>query len=344
MNLISVCIVAARPQQLSDCLIALSRQADAPPFEVVLGVPSASRTWQELASIVPSTTMMVVRGRPGAARNEIVSRAAGDVLLFVDDDVILQPSMLRRLRDLADRLPAVEVFGGPNATPPGSPFFQVVQGAVLASLVGSGPVRRRYGKHPPGPADERFFILCNLAVRRDAMLSFPSDLICAEENAVLLAMRESGFAMHYDPELVVFHSRRPDLGSFARQMYKYGFGRGQLIGGQPRTARVAFLLPVVLLVYLATLPAGMFVTSLWAFPAVAYLAALSANAVKIAITMRRTRAWPLAMVLTASVHLFYGAGVIRGAVSPMGRTRHQRVEPRGGAGDRGETRLADPAG
>ena len=60
------------------------------------------------------------------------------------------------------------INASPNDTPPGSSRFQAVQGAVLASLVGSGPVRRRYGAHPPRHADERFFILCNLAVRRSA--------------------------------------------------------------------------------------------------------------------------------------------------------------------------------
>src|ERR1019366_807555 len=128
-----------------------------------------------------------------------------------------------------------------NSTPPGSSRFQLVQGAVLSSLVGSGPVSRRYGARQSGFADERWFTLCNLAVRRRVMLPFVDQLVCAEENELLAKLRSQGEPMRYEPSLRVFHARRAAPRSFARQMFKYGRGRGQLVARRPSTLRAAYL-------------------------------------------------------------------------------------------------------
>ncbi|CAN5720883.1 hypothetical protein BH24ACT3_BH24ACT3_09100 [soil metagenome] len=104
-------------------------------------------------------------------------------------------------------------------------------------------MRRRYCAHPAGPADERFFTLCNLAVRRAAMRSFSTDLVCAEENAVLSEMSSTGVRMHYDPARVAYHERRATWGGFARQMHKYGRGRGQLTRLAPTSLRPFHLAP-----------------------------------------------------------------------------------------------------
>jgi cellulose synthase/poly-beta-1,6-N-acetylglucosamine synthase-like glycosyltransferase len=197
----------------------------------------------------------VAKALPGAGRNLLVDVAAGDLLLFLDDDVTVERDLLARLDRLARQHPEAGVFGGPNDSALDSSRFQFVQGAVLASIVGSGPVRRRYGAHPAGYADERFFVLCNLAVRRDVMVPFSHELVCAEENALLAEMSRRGVRMFYDPALVAYHERRPTVGSFARQMHKYGYGRGQLTARDPRTLRPAHLVPSALLAYLVAVGA-----------------------------------------------------------------------------------------
>jgi GT2 family glycosyltransferase len=184
---ISVCIVTSRRvEALSDCLASLAEQTAAPPTEVLVcanGDPAVEpvvRRWFPDAKVA-----LVPHTRLGAARNTLIRQASGDLLLFLDDDVTAHPRLLQRLAEAAADHPEAAVFGGPNLNPPGSPLFEVVQGGVLASMVASGPVRRRYGTHPAGPADERFFTLCNLAVRRDLMVDFPADVTGGEENAVL---------------------------------------------------------------------------------------------------------------------------------------------------------------
>ncbi len=276
-----------------------------------------------------ATVGLVEKAYPGGARNFLIERARGELLVFLDDDVTFSPDLLARVAQAAADYPGTGVFGGPNLTPPGSSLFQIIQGAILGSALATGPVRRRYGRHAPGAADERFFTLCNLSIRRDIMRSFPPSFSGGEENAVLheLAVRE--VAMRYDPQLVVYHERRATYGGFAKQMEKYGRGRGQVIARHPASTRLPYLLPVALVVWLVSLPVVAVMWSPWyLITAGVYAMGLLAAGTAVALGMadrrliRGMKVTILGAALTLTVHACYGVGVVRGAVRGMVR-RHQ---------------------
>lgn len=317
---ISVCILAGHGlARLSACLHSLESQSSAPPFELLVGGNPSPEVVAAVHERFPSAQVCDTGQRlPGAARNPLVERARGELLLFLDDDVTAPPDLLSCLAQLAERHPEATVFGGPNETPPDSSRFQVVQGAILSSIMGAGPVSRRYGARHPGPADERWFTLCNLAIRRRAMSPFLSELVCAEENALLAELRGRGEKMHYDPSLRVFHARRSGWRPFARQMFKYGRGRGELIRRQPSTARLAYLAPALLVGYvLIGLPLALLTAWQVLFiPAAMYGALMLATAGWVGWTLKRLRSAPLAAVLIPTIHLCYGAGIVRGLLRP----------------------------
>ena len=326
---------------LDTCLASLQRQQGAPPFELlVCADDDAAVASVVLARFPDADVSLVPKTLPGAARNLLVERSRSPLLLFLDDDVTVEPDLLARLHDLAARHPEAGVFGGPNDTPAGSSRFQAVQGAVLASIVGSGPVRRRYGAHPPAYADERFFILCNMAVRRHVMLPFALDLVCAEENELLAELAHRAVPMYYDPGLVAYHERRPTLRGFVQQMHKYGRGRGQLIARRPRDARPAYLAPTALLLYLGLSPLLVAAAGPAALlPAVGYLAAVGAAAAWIARTLRRATAAPSAALLLVLLHVAYGSGVARGMVARGEDEPASPVRVAGSARDREEDHI-----
>lgn len=322
LPLVSVCILAGHGTTALDaCLQSLRAQSSPPSFEVLVGGDRPSRVVMSTVhrhfphSQVCDTGLRL----PGAARNPLIERARGELLLFLDDDVTAPPDLLSRLARVAAEHPEVSVFGGPNQTPARSSRFQVVQGAVLSSLMGSGPVSRRYGARHAGPADERWFTLCNLAVRRTAMIPLASYLVCAEENALLAELRARGERMRYEPRLGVFHVRRATLPLFGKQMFKYGRGRGELLRDRPSTARAAYLAPVALLLYLLILLVMVIMradSGLALLPAGTYLTLTCASALRIGWTLQRLADVPLAAVLTVAVHICYGGGVLRGVLLP----------------------------
>lgn len=316
---VSICIITGgNLGHLDACLASIQNQADAPAYEVIV----CSNGGPDVVNLVrarfrASNVGRVAKTLLGAARNHLVEKATGEWLLFLDDDVTIDPWFLSRLASVAAEHPEAAVLGGPNDTPPGTPPFPIIQGAVLASIVVSGPVRRRYGAHPAGPADERFFTLCNLAVRREAMVGFPKDLVGAEENAVLSEMYRRGLPMHYDPELAAFHERRGTLRSFAAQMMKYGLGRGQLTRRSFRTLRVAYAVPSGFLLYCLAALMLAALQPLVLAPLALYAAAVAATALNITWGLRDRPPGLLATLVTGgalilTVHFCYGIGFLRG--------------------------------
>ena len=313
---ISVCIVTGRRGRLLDaCLESLVKQRDAPPFEVLVIADGDPLVVDAVHRWLPDARVAVIsRALPGSARNWLIKEATGDLLLFLDDDVTVRDDLLARLVEIAAEHPDCGVYGGPNVTPSGSTGFQYVQGAVLSSIVGAGPVRRRYGKHPEGEADERFFTLCNLAVRREDMVPFADDIICAEENAMLAELARKHVRMHYDPRLIAYHERRGDWRGFARQMLKYGRGRGQLLARNRRTFRLPYLVPSLFLGYAVVSPLLAMVNPIALAPLVAYAGVVAIGALACAISLRRLQLVPLAAALIITTHVAYGIGVVRGLV------------------------------
>src|SRR5438445_5263954 len=157
---VSICIASGRREHLlRRCLKSVLDQNNPPSFELLLCADDDPAVKSLVDSMFPSGSAVTLlsRGSPARLRNILLARARGELLLFLDDDVELEPHFLARLHHLAVDHPEAGVFGGPNVTPRGSSVFQVTQGAVLASLAATGPVRRRYGRHHPTLADERWF-------------------------------------------------------------------------------------------------------------------------------------------------------------------------------------------
>jgi GT2 family glycosyltransferase len=316
-----VCITTRGRGALLDlCLTTLAAQVDAPAFELLVCCQADASAAPIVRSHFPDATVgLVEKAYPGGARNFLIRRARGELLVFLDDDVTFSPDLLNQLASAADTYPGVGVFGGPNLTPPGSSIFQIVSGAILGSLLATGPVRRRYGRHGAGAADERFFTLCNMAIRRSVMPEFPPSFSGGEENAVLYELAATRVPMRYDPSFVVYHERRPTFGAFVRQMEKYGRGRGQVIARHPRSIRPAYLLPIALILWLVSLP---IVAALWTpwylLSAAAYAVGLLAAGAAVAAgmdritTAKKVAVTGLGAVLTATVHVCYGVGVVRG--------------------------------
>ncbi|MHB1833972.1 MAG: glycosyltransferase [Solirubrobacteraceae bacterium] len=150
-----------RAGYLAAALNSIAPQARALDAEVIVvndgDDPSTSEVARRHgAKVVP----LAPPGGANAGRNAGIDAAAGDLLVFVDDDVDAPDDWLQAILTGAARSPGVEVFGGP----------------IRARLEGGGP--RACGREPApittldlGPEDRDVELVwsANMAIRRSAI-------------------------------------------------------------------------------------------------------------------------------------------------------------------------------
>ncbi|HET6908288.1 MAG TPA: glycosyltransferase [Mycobacteriales bacterium] len=214
-----------RPALLAQCLTSLAGQdAAAGSFEaVVVDDGSGDETPQVLQQheqrLSLSWCSQASNRGPAAARNKAVALARGDLLLFIDDDVVASPSLVTthlRLHEsttdtegvlgYVDWLPSLDV----------TPFMRWLDTTTFQFA---------YHELTPGrlphPADA--FYTCNLSMRRrifedvggfDERFPYPA----YEDTELACRLAEKGFTLEYRPEALGWHARAITLREFERRM------------------------------------------------------------------------------------------------------------------------------
>ena len=123
-------------------------------------------------------------------REQMAARAAqGDYLLFLDNDSLAHPRLLRYYEDALGYEDGIGVVGGPALHHPQESLLGAAIAQVLSSPFGFGPFRSRYvAEGLVRATTERELILCNLLVKRSLFLAeggFHTELYPNEDNEFL---------------------------------------------------------------------------------------------------------------------------------------------------------------
>lgn len=311
-------VIAARPGQADVQAVVASRGLDYPS--------------EKLETIV-------TRGRqPSAQRNAAIKAAQGDLIYFLDDDSKPYRDNLKRAVSHFST-PEVQMVGGPNLCPPEAPALEQVFAMVLASRLAFGPSRARYV--PVGKVrstNEKELILCNLLVRRSAILElggFNEALYPNEENALMDQLQERGGKLIYDPGLFVFRRPRATLKSFAKMLMTYGRGRAEQFRVHPTLGSALNFVPPLFCLYLVAMLVtlavfswvgrillagfGVYLLGVLAQAAVLALGRPSEEApalTRVSLLTRSMRSLAAAP-LTVLTHVLYGAGFWRGLFTKL---------------------------
>jgi len=257
--------------RLMKCLAACAR-LDYPDFEIILVLDAApegadkaaiERTRREsgLDGVGRRFDIRVSATRsPSVKRDEAASASRGKLLAFIDDDAFPPQDWLRAAAaNFGD--PAVAAVGGPTLCPEEHTPLERCGDAVLGSLLGGGTERYRYIPRRRGYVRE--FPTCNLAVRRedfDAVGRFGCKFWPGEDTVLCEKIGQLGKKIIYDPDVIVYHHRRPLFREYLAQVRRYALHRGYFVKRFPRTSRrLAFFLPSIwtLIVALGWIP-GLF--------------------------------------------------------------------------------------
>jgi glucosyl-dolichyl phosphate glucuronosyltransferase len=167
------------------------------------------------------------------ARNCAVAAAAGDLVVWTDDDVLVDPAWLSAYRVAAQAHPAASFFGGP-ITPwfEGEPprwlreHWPLVASAYAVRDFGDVPVRLSHCTLPFG---------ANFAVRTPVLRRYPFDpalgfrpdtRIPGEETALIRQVLDDGHTGWWVPEARVRHFL-PRERQTTRYLWQYYAGKGE---------------------------------------------------------------------------------------------------------------------
>lgn len=223
-----------RLPRLRRVLAGLAAQDVDRPFEVVVvDDGSTDGTGDYLRSGAPPLPVVTsTQGNqgPGAARNRGVDLATGDIVVFLDDDVIPDPGLVRAHVRAHERHGDRTVVIGPMRNPPDhqmSPWIRWEQ-AMLA---------KQYDAMEAGQYDAtaRQFFTGNASLRREHILAaggFDPALRRAEDVELAYRLDTAGLGFVYEPDAVGLHYAERSFRSWLEAGYAYG--RNDVVFGRDR--------------------------------------------------------------------------------------------------------------
>jgi glycosyltransferase involved in cell wall biosynthesis len=256
-----------RPRQVEALLGSLARQQGASEFPwelVIVDDASAESNRGRLERALsrweraPLTYVrLAVRGGPSRARNTGAERSSGAVLLFVDDDLVLDERVLAETRRLHAAYPDIEVLNGllrPLRDDYYSAFWHYHYDAVFnrkPPFPGPYPVRGTSGL---------------LAVKRRILERlwplYDESLPAREDFDLYLRLHQAGITSYKDDRIFAYHDYRSSWWSLVRQRIWYAEGERALehkygapflqalYRSEPRIAPKVRFLPLYLTTYL----------------------------------------------------------------------------------------------
>jgi GT2 family glycosyltransferase len=195
---------------LAECLRALVPSAG-PDDEIIVVDDASTDATPDVAGQFGARLLRLERNSgPGAARNFGACHATGDVLLFVDSDVVVGPDTVARVaRVFEERPDVVAVFGSYDAAPP------------APGLVSQFRNLLHHFVHQQGdPEASTFWAGCG-AVRKPAFEAtggFDTGAFtrAIEDIELGYRLRDAGHRIRLDRDIRVTHLKRWTLGSFLR--------------------------------------------------------------------------------------------------------------------------------
>jgi GT2 family glycosyltransferase len=214
---ISVVIPAYKgASTIAECLESVQAATAGRRVEIIVVESSNDATADIVRRRFPGVVLIQSAERltAGGARNRGVVEARGRVIFFTDQDCIVPPDWVDRLkRHLED--PSVGAAGG------------AVGIRNPCNLSGCAVYFLEFLHHFPGNGapqrDTNFLVGCNSAYRASALMgaAFP-DQTLGEDVLLSHELRRNGFGVVYDPRIEVRHYNREGWGEFFNYNRKMG--------------------------------------------------------------------------------------------------------------------------
>ena len=230
-----------RPDALARCLGTIARVATDEVHEVLVvdNAPSDGRTREAVAA---TSARYVLEPRPGLdfARNRALAEAEGELVVFFDDDTVVDGGWLDGLRTAHAEHPDAAAFTGlvlPLALETEAQILFEQRGGFRYGAddgfhtVRYGPALASSARYPAEAG--LFGAGANMAFRRSVLLELGGFDEALDTGAPLpgggdldafYRVVRAGHPLVYEPRCLVFHEHRRDLDGLRRQYWSWGLG------------------------------------------------------------------------------------------------------------------------
>ena len=252
---------------------------------------------------------------PSENRNRGITKAKGEILYFLDDDAVIEPDILTKAEQFFNEY-EVDILGGPQLTPKDDNYFAKSSGYVMTSFLATNKMSTRYKKAKLNlNADEYALTSANLFIKKEVFDSTPGfdpKLWPGEDSELLKRLKSLNFKIVYNPEIYVYHKRRPTFRSFFKQFFNYGKVYLQKEKTKSMKPSLLYFLPTLFIFYIVSTPFLYFYNKVLLIPLAFYLVLISLNSFYLSIKNKHILSLPLLPFIFLSIHLAYGLGIIKG--------------------------------
>jgi GT2 family glycosyltransferase len=213
---LSVCIVTyERPEFLRRCLRSLDEGLGT-RAEIVV-VDASSTDQRDIAEEIGMPVVYVhapqLAGWMTRSRNEALRHVRGEIVSFLDDDVVLRPGWERALMDAFEDSSVMAVAGRTCNGVPGEERY----GKPIGRLLPDGTLTDGFASHPDGRVEVDHGIGANMSFRRSVLAElggfrddYPGTAL-REDTDIFLRVRAIGGRAVFAPDAAVDHLPAPHV-------------------------------------------------------------------------------------------------------------------------------------
>lgn len=258
--LFSIIIAAKRNNKFLQECIEKCLKLDYPFFEILI-LPDENMyiDADPKIKVIPTGNIL-----PAAKRDIGAAQAQGQILAFLDDDAYPDANWLKQAA-LNFNDEDIACVCGPAITAKEEPLKNQASGRLYESIIVSGPARFRYLPLKKCFTDD--YPSCNFFIKRDDFLKlggFKTKFWPGEDTILCLeVVSEINKKILYDPQVLVYHHRRPLFKSHLKQIANYALHRGYFVKRFPKTSlKLGYFLPsILILILLFSISGGIFLNS-----------------------------------------------------------------------------------
>lgn len=215
-----------RAPVLARCLDALAAQDPAPDEVVVVDDGSTDGTPAVLSERAWVRSVRRENGGRAQAKNTGVAAARGDVVLFLDDDVIATPGLvgLHAAHHRARPEPREALLGHVTWAP------EIEVTRHMHWLEHGGPLFHYDEIDDREDVSWKMLYTANVSLKRDflALEPFDAELAIFEDSELAYRLRQRGLRLRYDPDAIGWHLREETPERTARRMREVGQAAARL--------------------------------------------------------------------------------------------------------------------